>query len=423
MCSAMRSKGTASRTMASTPLGSKMPPRRPCARVARPASRERPTQSPGELQHLARRRTHDVLEPQARPALREHRAAARGFVGVRREHARVDAAGRGAAKDVDGDVPTDGLRHDLEHVLDDADLVRAARGPAGEHEPHGRRRLRGCHLSNVPRRGRVRRERASRGLHASWPASCSRAASRVRRGSRCRARSQGEETMRAKKSSSKISKSSTSRATQKQGEMHDIEQGVGQTRGRRSTTPRTAARRSTASPERNEAGDVEGGEPDLCPQVERRPHDGCEPRRPREEERAQGPKLAPELIGAPRRLRGKGARLADLLPVEEQPVRADIVDPLCVIGHGARHSHLSFELPTERVEPVSIRGSHEDRYRGSGGEVEALSKCDRAEATHSEVQFGRLPDAGCFARLHGGPRHPGLRALRRTTELFHSRHR
>jgi hypothetical protein len=60
------------------------------------------------------------------------------------------------------------------------------------------------------------------------------------------------------------------------------------------------AHRSTSidrDPERNEAGDVERGEPYLCPQVEREPHDR---RGSREEERAQGQEHSPQLIGEPR---------------------------------------------------------------------------------------------------------------------------
>ena len=317
----------------------------PFALVARPLPRSA-EQSPGELQHLARRRTDDVLEPQARPALREHLAAARGFVGVRREHARVDAAGRGPAKDVDGDVPTNRLRHDLEHVLDDADLVRAACGPTGKHEPHGRGRRRGCHLSNVPRRGRVRRERASRGLHASWPASCSRAASRVRRGSRCRARSQGERRCAPRRAAARSARAARA--------------GRLRIRARCTTSSRASARRAAAARRpraprhavrprpraersggrrRGRAGPLPASRAPAARRVRAAPA-ARRRARARAEARAGADRSAAK-AARQRRAPGRPAARRGAAGSSRHSC------PAVVIGHGARRSHLSFELPTE----------------------------------------------------------------------------
>ena len=86
-------------------------------------------------EHAAARRCARARRGRASSTRRRMRRTARSpVVRPRGEPARVERADRRAAEDVEAEVAPERRRDLVEHVLHDADLVRAARGAAREHE-------------------------------------------------------------------------------------------------------------------------------------------------------------------------------------------------------------------------------------------------------------------------------------------------
>ena len=118
---------------------------------------------------------HQVVDPQLGPHLGEAGAPRARLIGEGGEGAGVERADRGAAEDVEGDLVAEVARHLVEHVLDDADLVGAARGPPGEDQGdasraswagRGGRSAHGC-TPSVSRGGEAPARRPGEGARGS----------------------------------------------------------------------------------------------------------------------------------------------------------------------------------------------------------------------------------------------------------------
>ena len=128
----MRANGTASVMSRSMAVGIEQADA--VLRVGRDARRtaEHGAREGEELAAIVRQHARSIVRCVQTSTSRRARGAR--VVGERGQAAGVERADRGAAQDVERRIAADVARDLLEDVLDDADLVGAAGGAAGEHE-------------------------------------------------------------------------------------------------------------------------------------------------------------------------------------------------------------------------------------------------------------------------------------------------